>query len=677
MIFSVIISEKGGAERRESFDRAEINVGRVQGNDLMLPKGNVSKRHARLLFRDGRFIVNDLKSTNGTYVNGRKIVQATIVREGDKIYIGDFVLRIEAAPGAQLAPPQARSASGEFAAVAVEDAPESVPSPPGSVSHAKPTNGVLTGEHAAQDGVSHFPLENDPDEAPVPPAVPGPPRVPRPLPSRQSGSMIAPTAISSLPPATGAPPPFVPRPVGASSIPAPPQSPFPPPVLPVRSPVPPPAAADRVGSDLGTGPSQLHRAALALLVDRTAEALDLGLLAKGPTFDVALLSRITNELKERAANMQAAGHIPDGIAPAELVAEARRELCELGPLGALLADDDVIEVHIKDHERLIAYRKSRKQPTLEMPFTSEASVARTLRRLTQTPASAREDASTTLDRRTPEGLRIIAVSPSVGSKGHFVVIRKPQRPEASTMEDLVRSGLVSRAVATLLAQCIAGRTNILVTGAANSGHTALFAALAQSSTADERVVALQDDDEVALTPANALSIPLPHARADASAVATAALQMRPDRLIVGSFSGAAAAELVLGAGDSAGSLLASCRAPTMRHALSRLTADIAAYRPGMDLNAARLALAASFDVVLEVSRLRDGRPRLVRLAELVVDGTTLTARDIFTFNVERTAAGGAIEGSLQSTGTVPVVADDLAVRGVAIDLGIFRRGAPR
>src|ERR1700756_5317952 len=111
-MFAIIISEKGGAERKESFDKSEINVGRVQGNDLMLPKGNVSKRHARLLYRDGRFIVTDLKSTNGTYVNGRKIAQATIVREGDKIYIGDFVLRIEslsssgaAASGVSAPPP--------------------------------------------------------------------------------------------------------------------------------------------------------------------------------------------------------------------------------------------------------------------------------------------------------------------------------------------------------------------------------------------------------------------------------------------------------------------------------------------------------------------------------------------------------------------------------------------
>src|SRR3984885_8346488 len=105
-MFSIIISEKGGAERRETYDRTEINVGRVQGNDLMLPKGNVSKRHARLLFRDGRFIVTDLKSTNGTYVNGRKIAQATIVREGDKIYIGDFVLRLDSNAAAQAPEPE-------------------------------------------------------------------------------------------------------------------------------------------------------------------------------------------------------------------------------------------------------------------------------------------------------------------------------------------------------------------------------------------------------------------------------------------------------------------------------------------------------------------------------------------------------------------------------------------
>ena len=99
-MFAVVISEKGGAERREVFEGSEVSVGRVRGNDLVLSKGNVSKRHARLTQKDGRFVVVDQNSTNGTYVNRQRIVQATIVREGDRIYIGDFVLRIEGAAGA-------------------------------------------------------------------------------------------------------------------------------------------------------------------------------------------------------------------------------------------------------------------------------------------------------------------------------------------------------------------------------------------------------------------------------------------------------------------------------------------------------------------------------------------------------------------------------------------------
>src|SRR6476660_7475316 len=137
-MFTIIISEKGGAERRETYDKNEINVGRVQGNDLMLPKGNVSKHHARLLYRDGRFIVTDLKSTNGTYVNGRKIAQATIVREGDKIYIGDFILRIDGggAAGTEAEPPPGADQSAGIAPP--PPIPMGPPQGPGGFSPAPP-----------------------------------------------------------------------------------------------------------------------------------------------------------------------------------------------------------------------------------------------------------------------------------------------------------------------------------------------------------------------------------------------------------------------------------------------------------------------------------------------------------------------------------------------------------
>src|SRR5947209_7026668 len=94
-MFAIVVNEKGGEQKRLEFDKPEVTIGRVQGNDIILPKGNVSKRHSRIVLKDGKFIIVDLKSTNGTYVNGRKITSPLVVKGTDKIYIGDFILSIE------------------------------------------------------------------------------------------------------------------------------------------------------------------------------------------------------------------------------------------------------------------------------------------------------------------------------------------------------------------------------------------------------------------------------------------------------------------------------------------------------------------------------------------------------------------------------------------------------
>src|SRR5260221_10042766 len=100
-MFTILIQEKGGEQRRMVFNKPEVTIGRVQGNDIVLPKGNVSKRHARIVLKDGKFIIVDLKSTNGTYVNGRKITSPLVVKDSDKIYIGDFIVGVDEAASAE------------------------------------------------------------------------------------------------------------------------------------------------------------------------------------------------------------------------------------------------------------------------------------------------------------------------------------------------------------------------------------------------------------------------------------------------------------------------------------------------------------------------------------------------------------------------------------------------
>jgi len=68
-------------------------VGRSSELDMVLVEEMVSRRHATITFRDGIITIEDLGSTNGTFVNGEKVTK-TVLREGDRILIGTNILKV-------------------------------------------------------------------------------------------------------------------------------------------------------------------------------------------------------------------------------------------------------------------------------------------------------------------------------------------------------------------------------------------------------------------------------------------------------------------------------------------------------------------------------------------------------------------------------------------------------
>lgn len=72
---------------------AQLVVGRSRACQVVLGDETVSRRHAELRFRDGRWMLRDLGSSNGTYVNGRRVVEAE-VRPGDLVQLGGAELRL-------------------------------------------------------------------------------------------------------------------------------------------------------------------------------------------------------------------------------------------------------------------------------------------------------------------------------------------------------------------------------------------------------------------------------------------------------------------------------------------------------------------------------------------------------------------------------------------------------
>ncbi len=92
-MFSVTIRERSGQVYTFHFDKSEILIGRIKGNDVILPKQNISKRHTRVRAEGPTFVVEDLGSTNGTFVNGHRIAVPVEIGPDDKVYLGDFVMQ--------------------------------------------------------------------------------------------------------------------------------------------------------------------------------------------------------------------------------------------------------------------------------------------------------------------------------------------------------------------------------------------------------------------------------------------------------------------------------------------------------------------------------------------------------------------------------------------------------
>jgi hypothetical protein len=83
-----------GTEREITLDGAPLTIGRANDNGLVIHDSRVSRHHARLQARRGTLVFSDLASTNGSRVNGTRVVEV-VLGEGDRIEIGDTVLVVE------------------------------------------------------------------------------------------------------------------------------------------------------------------------------------------------------------------------------------------------------------------------------------------------------------------------------------------------------------------------------------------------------------------------------------------------------------------------------------------------------------------------------------------------------------------------------------------------------
>lgn len=88
---SLVVHERGGGSRTITLDRAVMTIGRLPESDIVLDDPGASRQHARIHAAEGEYVLSDLGSTNGTFVNDEQ-VRERMLEDGDRVSIGETVL---------------------------------------------------------------------------------------------------------------------------------------------------------------------------------------------------------------------------------------------------------------------------------------------------------------------------------------------------------------------------------------------------------------------------------------------------------------------------------------------------------------------------------------------------------------------------------------------------------
>lgn len=89
--------ESGEHQEYVLMEGATVTIGRSASNDIHIPEQHVSRQHAVVNYRDGVFLLNDLNSANGTFVNDEQVTEAYPLTHGDVIRLYVPILRFSAA----------------------------------------------------------------------------------------------------------------------------------------------------------------------------------------------------------------------------------------------------------------------------------------------------------------------------------------------------------------------------------------------------------------------------------------------------------------------------------------------------------------------------------------------------------------------------------------------------
>jgi pilus assembly protein CpaF len=359
-----------------------------------------------------------------------------------------------------------------------------------------------------------------------------------------------------------------------------------------------------------------------------------------------------------------------------LAQDVHDEMVGLGPLEPLLNDPTISDILVNTSQHVYVERRGRLEHT-DVTFYDDAHLMKIIERIVSRVGRRIDESTPMVDARLPDGSRVNAIIPPSAIDGPLVSIRR-FAVNPLTVTDMVNNQSFTPAMAQLLEALIKSKLNVLISGGTGSGKTTLLNLLSGFIPEDERVVTIEDAAELQMRQQHVLRLetrpPNIEGKGEISqrSLVRNALRMRPDRIVLGEVRGAEALDMLHAMNTGHEGSMATLHANTPRDALTRLENMVGMAGLPMPIKAIRQQIASAITVVVQASRLTDGRRKLMSIQEITgMEGDIINMQEIFTFKRTGIDENGMIKGYFCASGVRPKFCERLAGFGIVLPDQMF------
>jgi pilus assembly protein CpaF len=356
--------------------------------------------------------------------------------------------------------------------------------------------------------------------------------------------------------------------------------------------------------------------------------------------------------------------------------EVLDEVFGLGPLEPLMKDHTISDILVNTYKSVYIERNGLLERT-SASFRNDTHLMSIIDRIVSAVGRRIDESSPMVDARLADGSRVNAIIPPLAIDGPCLSIRRFGRDPLTATELVENDSLTSRMV-ELLRGCVYSRLNVLVSGGTGAGKTTLLNVLSSFISNRERIVTVEDAAELQLHQDHVVRLETRPPNVEGKGAVRQrelvinCLRMRPDRIIVGEVRGEEALDMLQAMNTGHDGSLTTIHANSPRDALSRLETMVAMANLNIPDTAIRRQIASAIDVVVQVTRLSDGKRRVTNLAEVTgMEGEVVTMQDIFIYKKMGIGENGEVLGQFVPTGIRPKFAERLVTSGIHLPVEMF------